>query len=538
MATESIPLSPSPSLPLQIVERPVIQWQRKQLPQTSLTEIKPQDGPQTTFLASPADIGIYGGAAGGGKTWALLLEGLRNTNIPSYGATIFRRTYPQIVNQGGLWDESEKLFPFAGAVPTPSALKWEWTCAGGGYARIVFRHMQHEKDKEDYQGAQIPLVGFDELTHFTRTQFLYMLSRNRSTCGVIPYIRATCNPDPNSWVKAFLAPWLDKEFIQPNGERRMLASGEMAYFSGVGGKFTWHSFDEYKQELWHSSPEDRNIKSLVFVKASVFDNKILLRTNPQYLASLRALPLVEQERFLHGNWDVVETGNMFREEWFPIKFEHEIPIRFKRVIRFWDLASTKPSLVFKGKREDDPDYTAGVLLAEAYDETFWLLDVQIARDSPDGINSLMRKCARDDCDRWGNAEIWVEQEPGSNSEHLIYHLQTVALKGFRVHGLRATGSKIARAKTISAETQQLKVYMVSGRWNQQFLAMATAFPSENVHDDPVDALSGAFSAMHTPPEDEMYTPMFAVGTGWRDQYDPYKSLARVRGEVTHISGKF
>jgi len=150
-------------------------------------EIRPQAGPQENFLATEADIAIYGGAAGGGKTWALLLEPLRHIHNPEFGAVIFRRTYPQIRSEGGLWSESSTIYPAMGGQPRESIL--DWTFPAGG--RIKFAHMQHEINRLDWQGAQIPLIEFDELTHFTKEQFFYMLSRNRSTCGVRPYIRAT-----------------------------------------------------------------------------------------------------------------------------------------------------------------------------------------------------------------------------------------------------------------------------------------------------------------------------------------------------------
>ena len=84
---------------------------------TESKRIGPQAGPQEMCLITPADIAIFGGAAGGGKTWALLLEVLRHASNPEFGAVIFRRTYTQITNEGGMWDESEKLYPHAGALP-------------------------------------------------------------------------------------------------------------------------------------------------------------------------------------------------------------------------------------------------------------------------------------------------------------------------------------------------------------------------------------------------------------------------------------
>ena len=93
--------------------------------------------------------------------------------------------------------------------------EWRWPHG----SKIKFSHLQLETTVHDWQGAQIALICFDELTHFTAYQFFYMVSRNRSTCGVKPYIRATCNPDADSWVAEFLAWWIDHETGYPIPER-------------------------------------------------------------------------------------------------------------------------------------------------------------------------------------------------------------------------------------------------------------------------------------------------------------------------------
>lgn len=84
---------------------------------------RPQDGPQMAFLASRADICIYGGAAGGGKTWALLYEGARHADIKGFTGIIFRRNTVQVGNPGGLWDESMKMYPSFKARPIQQTLE-------------------------------------------------------------------------------------------------------------------------------------------------------------------------------------------------------------------------------------------------------------------------------------------------------------------------------------------------------------------------------------------------------------------------------
>ncbi|NBW16849.1 MAG: terminase, partial [Caulobacteraceae bacterium] len=162
----------------------------------NINYIRPQPGYQTIALSSPADIVIGGAAAFVGKTFALLLDPIRHIGIKGFGGVIFRRTSVQIRNEGGLWDTSTKLYPIVKGDARESSLDWKFPSG----VKISFRHLEYEKNKYDWQGAQIPFLGFDELTHFTESMFFYLLSRNRSACSVKPYVRATCNPDPESWV--------------------------------------------------------------------------------------------------------------------------------------------------------------------------------------------------------------------------------------------------------------------------------------------------------------------------------------------------
>lgn len=259
--------------------------------------IRPQPGPQTEFLASPADIAIYGGGAGGGKTWALLLEPLRHVANPRFGGVIFRRTSPQITNEGGLWDEAEALYPLAGATGLVGSLDWRFPSG----ANIGFRHLQHEKNKHDWQGAQLAYLGFDELTHFTASQFFYLLSRVRSTSGVRPYIRGSCNPEPG-WVREFIAQWVDKTHPDP------AKSGELRWFTRVSGQVVWSRDRESLRRETGKIP-----RSVTFIRALLRDNPALLAKDPEYLGNLQALPPVEQARLLDGDWDVRRKGLVFGE---------------------------------------------------------------------------------------------------------------------------------------------------------------------------------------------------------------------------------
>ncbi len=276
----------------------------------SVNYIKPQKGFQLEFLSSPADIVIGGGAAGAGKTYALLLEACRHINNSQYGGVIFRRTSPQIRSEGGLWDTSMNIYSFIGGNPKESFLEWHFPEG----SKLKFSHLEHEKNKLDWQGAQIPFIGFDELTHFSESMFFYLLSRNRSTSGVKPYVRATCNPDPDSWVRELIDWWIDEDTGYPIKER----DGIIRYFIKDGANYIWgESVDEVQEKASYLieqfetdlvTAEDL-IKSITFISGSVYENEELLRVDPSYLANLLAQGEQEKAQLLDGNWNIVITEN-------------------------------------------------------------------------------------------------------------------------------------------------------------------------------------------------------------------------------------
>jgi predicted phage terminase large subunit-like protein len=431
--------------------------------------IKAQPGPQRTFLSTRADIAVFGGAAGGGKSAALLLDAVRYAvyrPMSGYGAVIFRRTSPQITQQGGLWDEAGKFYAQLGGTPKQTRLEWIWAQHN---TKIRFAHMQYDSDRFNWQGSQIAYIGFDELTHFTEDQFFYMLSRNRSMCGVRPRVRATTNPDADSWVKNFLAPWVDETFPHP------AQSGEIRYFVRNGGMIEWLPVGERHPDA----------KSVTFVAANIFDNKIFLASNPEYLVNLKSLPLVERQRLLFGDWSIRPSGNKFKRHWFGIV--DAPPAQMERVVRYWDLAATEPK---KGK---DPDWTVGCKIGRK-NGMYYILDVQRDRLTPAKVDDLIKQTAALD----GRAtEIFVEQEPGASGVRAISGFRQL-LAGYQFHGNKTTGSKEIRANIASSQTEGGNVKLVRAYWNEPFLNELSAFPMEGVHDDQVDGFSGAMDQLFLP----------------------------------------
>ena len=433
----------------------------------------PQPGPQETFLKSEADIVIFGGAAGGGKTWALLMQPLRHVTNPQFGGVIFRRTSPQIRNQGGLWDESTQIYPLLNAEPRQTVLEWRFPLG----AKLKFAHLQYDLDVHDWQGAQVPFIGFDQLEHFSESQFWYMLSRNRSLCGVHPYVRATVNPDADSWVAKLIEWWIDQDTGFPIEER----SGVIRWFIRVNNEIKWA---DTKEELQSDSEEP---KSLTFIPAKLSDNQILMQKDPGYLANLRALSLVDRERLLGGNWKIVATaGKIFNRAWFEIV--DAVPAGGEEV-RFWDLAATEKKMLAKTNKTTDPDYTAGCRMKKVHG-IYYVIDAQAEQIGPTDADNLIKNTASQDGK--GCKARW-EIEGGASGVRDNLHLVQL-LAGYDCAGVRPEGDKIVRAKGLAAQALAGNVKLLRGDWNNRWLNHMHGQP-ELPHDDEMDAASGAFNEL-------------------------------------------
>lgn len=437
-------------------------------------DIRPQAGPQELFLSTQADICIYGGAAGGGKSYALLLEPLRHIKNKSFSAMLFRRTSPPITAPGGVWDESGNIYPYLGGRSLKSPTH-TWIFPSG--ARIVMSHLQYDDTVYSYQGAQIPLIMYDELTHFSWKQFQYMLSRNRSaTAGIKPYIRCTCNPDPDSWVSDMVEWYIDQETGYPIPERR----GVIRWFVVDNDEMQWADKPEELFEKYKVWP-----KSFTFIAANLSDNKILMEKDPGYLSNLNALDTVSREQLLSGNWKIrPSAGLYFKASQFQVV--DQVPSRIVAICRAWDLAATE-----KTPTNKSPDQTAGVMIARMADNRYIVLDARGGCYSASNVRQMIRSTGSEDVANWRCNHIGIPQDPGqAGKEQGESYVRFLAGHSVWVHTV--SGSKVVRAEPFAAQVQQGNVLMLKGPWNKPYTREMESFP-DGAHDDFVDASSDAFS---------------------------------------------
>ena len=284
---------------------------------------KPQPR-QYEFMRRGEYEALYGGAAGGGKSDAMVAEALRQVDIPHYKAILFRKTFPEARE---LILKSHRIYPRVYPGAKYNGSEHCWTFPSG--ARIYFGSMPNATSYLRYQGLSFAFIGFDELTHFTQDEYEYLISRNRADGpGVRVYIRATANPGGvgHGWVKArFITA------MPPNTPYEF--------------KTTVSKPDGTAMEV---------VRKRIFIPSSVFDNKELLNNDPNYLANLAMLPEAQRKALLYGDWNTF-SGQVFTEwkdnpdGYKTRQFTHviepfEIPRHWRRY-RSFDFGYSKPFAV-------------------------------------------------------------------------------------------------------------------------------------------------------------------------------------------------
>jgi phage terminase large subunit-like protein len=447
----------------------------------------PQPGKQELFLASDADVVFYGGGAGSGKTWGLLWDPIQFTQYPGFGATIFRRTFAEIDAQGGLWEESTELYPHFGAVPNQGRHMWVFPSG----ATIRFAHLQHEKTKYQYHGAQIGYMGFDELQHFTQSQAFYLFSRNRSTTGIRSSIRAGMNADAN-WVADFIQWYWDEDTGYAIEER----GGVVRWFTVINDESIWGSTRAECVALAEDKdPYSRHEiipKSFTFIPADIYDNPILLEKDPAYLGNLQTLAPVDRERLLESNWKIRSGGGKFFNKAKAPRLDQ--PIHGGILVRYWDFAGTEKDWRTNETTKTEPSDTAGILLRRIGEECY-IEDYTRGMWGPPEVERRFLETNEQDREYASKtgavlATRW-EREPGSASIRESYRLQLL-LDGQDAEGEPVSGDKYLRARPFMVAWEAGRVSVLNRAWAEAFLNHLHNQNPGKTKTDGMDAGAGAY----------------------------------------------
>lgn len=251
---------------------------------------QPNEGPQTDFLAAGETDVLYGGAAGGGKSYAMLVDPLRFAHRAAHRALILRRSMPELRE---LIDKSRELYPKAFPGCKYREVEKLWNFPSG--AKVEFGFLERDADVYRYQGQAYSWIGFDEITHLpTEFSWNYLASRLRTTDSEItPYMRCTANPGGSG------AQWVKKRYIAPSPYNESFVGED-----GITRKF---------------------------IPARLNDNPYLAKDG-RYEQMLKSLPPTQRRQLLEGNWEISEGAAFteFDREMHVVE-PFEIPLHWERV---------------------------------------------------------------------------------------------------------------------------------------------------------------------------------------------------------------
>lgn len=426
---------------------------------------RPNPGPQTLFHQTDAYEALYGGAAGGGKTESLLMESLRYIHVPKYTAVLFRRTYGELAQANGLIERSRLICPRLGGTFNEQDRIWRGFNGGG---TLMFRHLEHDKDKTKHDSAEYAYIGWDELHTFLETQYDYLGSRCRTTAidpetgQVVPArIRAASNPP-------FKAEgmWVKERFFDK------LIPFQTKHFARVADVDT---------EVSSSHP---SALSRVYIPAKVYDNQVLMERDPGYIARLEGLSYIDRMRLLEGLWDVPVKGNVFKRDWFTRYVEH--PPENLKWVRFWDLAISLKTRA---------SFTASPAMALDDEGMLYLRDmIRFKKDWPDTQKIMMSTL---------QTEPHIAQTGVEAKLHGTAVVQTFQampeMLGFAIIPVNVTVDKLVRALPWSAKAEAGKIVIVNGPWVKAALDEFEVFDgTSSTFDDQVDGVSGGVQMLAKP----------------------------------------
>jgi predicted phage terminase large subunit-like protein len=391
---------------------------------------------QKVFLRTNGIEALFGGAAGGGKSSALLMSALQYVDVPNYSAILFRRTFADLSLPGALMDRFKTWIDLHDDIHW-NANSYVATFPSG--ARISFGYLNNTNDYLRYKGSEFQFIGMDEVTEIRESDYRYMFSRlrrpNSGPLAQVPLrMRSASNPAPN---------WVRQRFIVEGLE-----------------------------------------KGRIFVPSKLTDNPGI--DADSYRQALQALDPIERRRLEEGDWWSTTLGTLFERESVVIIDQSEVPqvTSAARAIRFWDLAATEPSHV-----TPNPDWTVGTLML--FDQGIaYILDVKKGRLRGEKVEQLIAQTAYED---GLGVSIRMEQEPGSSGKALVDQYARYVVPGYDFQGIRATGDKLTRARPFAAAVANGNVRVVRGTWLSDWLDELSSFPEACDHDDQVDSAVGAFT---------------------------------------------
>ena len=438
--------------------------------------IAPASKKQEMYINHTADVVIFGGGAGSGKSYLGAMDFLKYTDDPKFRALVTRRINPQIHGPGGIFEtflnlhrevygEKLRVKKRDGVLEYPSG------------ASITFRHCQYEEDKHSFQGWQLSAYLGDEIQQMTESQVIYIMSRLRTDAKNKPVFRGTCNPaGKGHWLTKWIS-WYLLEDGLPDPEK----CGVTRYFTMRDNEMVWaDSAEELKEKIPGCSP-----LSFTFISANVYDNPVLMARNPEYVAWLEGQDRETKEALLYGNWYVTkQEENYFKRRWTPVVLDP--PFTGHRA-RGFDLAGS-----IKDEVNKDPDYTATVLLSKNREGKYCIEHAHRMRERFHTVEDYILQLS--DIDPPDITYV-LPVDAGMAGKAYASTLQKKLAEKGRFCKLYPSGqkSKLIRFRPFASVCESGAVSVLSADWNDWFFDELECFRGDGKqHDDALDSVVAAF----------------------------------------------
>lgn len=413
------------------------------------------------FLRYEGLDGFYGGAAGGGKSDALLMAALQYVDVPGYNALLLRDTYANLIKPEGLLDRANEWL-----MPTDAHWAGEsksWVFPSG--ATISFGYLDGPRDHFNYQGAEYQFVGIDEAVNVREHQATYLFSRMRKK-------------NPDSYRK-------DLKQLRPDLSQAQIDTA-YANYTNIPLRFRCASnpprLEQRERGEWvkRRYVDSATRGDRVFIPAKIADNAHI--NQDEYRRSLQELDPITRKQLEDGDWEIQVSGRFFNRLWFEIVDRPCSGDDTECIVRRWDLAATEEN------PDTEPAYTVGLKMRKSRYGIYYIESVVRGRWSPMNVERIVRQTADMD---GKDVIISMEQEPGSGGVNTIHNYRTRILPEFSFQEEKKQTSKINAAAPLAGQAEAGNVKIVSGVWNADFLAEVELFPDGQFKDQ-VDAASGAY----------------------------------------------